>query len=388
MKIIKLADNTINKDDIGHLIKWLSKTPIPQLTMGKLTLEFESKWSNIFGMKHSIFVNSGSSAILLMLYSLLIGGFLKNKKIVVPTLSWSTDLSPVIQLGLKPILVDCNLGDLSVNYFDLEKIFKKEKPDVLLLVSVLGLVPEMNKITELCKKYNVILLEDICESTGSEYNGKKLGSFGLMSANSLYYGHAFSTIEGGMICTDDDKLSDILRMIRSHGWDRNISKDKSKRLRKKWNVNDFDGFYTFYLPSFNVRSSDLNAFIGLRQIERFDKVVNKRYEKYLLYNKYLKNDYWKPEFLEKTKICNLGYPIIHPKRNQIIKALKNLVELRPLISGSMGTQPFYVERYNKIDFPNSKIIDNYGLYLPNNTYIKKKEIKFICNIINNIINVS
>jgi len=195
--MIKLTEDTISNSDIDGLIDWL-KT-YPQLTKGELTPKLEKKWSNWLGTKHSIFCNSGSSANLLMLWALIEANRItRDAKIVVPSVAWATDLAPVIQLGMTPILCDSNLEDLSVDIKHLKKIFIETKPDVLLLVSVLGLVPDMQKITELCDEYNVILLEDTCESMGSNYKNQKLGTFGLMSSFSTYFGHHISTIEGAL----------------------------------------------------------------------------------------------------------------------------------------------------------------------------------------------
>ena len=168
--MITLVKDTIDNDDIDRLIDWL-KT-YPRLTKGSVTLELERKYADWLGTEYSVFCNSGSSANLLML-SAIIEKY-KSKKVVVPSVAWATDLAPVMQLGLKPLLCDCNMGDLSVDLKHLEEIFKTESPDALLLVSVLGLVPEMGEITRLCEEYNVILLEDTCESMGCEYKGKKL----------------------------------------------------------------------------------------------------------------------------------------------------------------------------------------------------------------------
>ena len=169
--MIKLVSDTIDKQDINSLIEWLSQDEIPKLTKGELTVELEKKWANKIGTKYSVFVNSGSSSILLTLAALKHTNRLKNNKVVVPSLSWATDLSSPILLGLEPILCDCNLTDLSCDLEHLEEIFKTESPSVLILVSVLGLVPDMNRIIELCKKYDVLLLEDVCESMGSKYKG-------------------------------------------------------------------------------------------------------------------------------------------------------------------------------------------------------------------------
>ena len=254
--MIKLVNDTIDNKDIDQLIDWL-KT-YPRLTKGQLTLDLEQKWSNWLGVEHSIFCNSGSSANLLMLWALVEAGRItRDAKIVVPSVAWATDLSPVIQLGMTPILCDSNLQDLSVDLEHLENIFKESNPDVLLLVSVLGLVPDMKAVLKLCNKYGVILLEDTCESMGSKYAHKKLGSYGLMSSFSTYFGHHISTIEGGFVSTNDEELYEVLKSIRSHGWDRDASSEYSKSLRRNWNTSDFDALYTFYHSGFNLRSTDL-----------------------------------------------------------------------------------------------------------------------------------
>ena len=202
--MISLVKDTINNKDIDKLIDWL-KT-YPRLTKGKVTLELEEKWSKWLGTKYSVFCNSGSSANLLMLSALKESGYMKNNKVVVPSVAWATDLAPVIQLGFEPILVDANTNDLSVDLEHLEKIFKEENPSALMFVSVLGLVPNMKKLLDLCTKYSVYLLEDTCESMGCEYKGQKLGTFGMMSTFSTYFGHHISTIEGGFISTDNFEL--------------------------------------------------------------------------------------------------------------------------------------------------------------------------------------
>ena len=281
--MIKLVSETIDIEDINHLIEWLSQKEIPQLTKGKLTLDLEKKWSQKIGTKFSVFVNSGSSAILLTLASILQLNRLRNKKIVIPGLSWATDLSSPMILGMKPILCDCNLEDLSCDLNHLEQIFKDENPSLMILVSPLGLVPRMNELISLCKKHDVILLEDVCESMGSKYRGKYLGSFGYASFFSMYFGHHLSTIEGGFINTNDEELYHLLLMMRSHGWDRDLPSWKQKQLRDASNLTDFDALYNFYVPGFNLRSTDLQAFIGLRAVDKLDNFSNKRNINYKLY---------------------------------------------------------------------------------------------------------
>jgi len=384
--MIPLVKDTIDEKDIDRLIEWL-KT-YPHLTKGKRTLEYEERWSNFLGCKYSVFVNSGSSANLLMIYSLIEAGRLQpGDKVVVPAVSWSTDLAPVIQFGLEPILCDCNLTDLSIDLEHFEQIIEKEKPKALILVSVLGLTPQMDKIVDLCEKNNVVLLEDACESLGSEFNNKKLGSFGLMSSFSSYFGHHISTIEGGMVCTDDRELFNILKSLRTHGWDRDMDPDYRGKLRKKYNVSEFEALYKFYYCGFNVRSTDLQAFIGIGQLDKLNFIIEKRNENYNLYRKTLKNNFWTPpESKNELYISNFAYPVIHPNRKQIVDTLnKNNIAVRPLICGSLENQPFWQKKYPKNNLKNANMVDEYGFYLPNNHQIADDEIKIITNLINKVI---
>ena len=378
--MISLVKDTIDEKDIDRLIEWL-KT-YPRLTKGAVTLEFENKFSKWLGRRYSVFVNSGSSANLLVLSALLQGKYLKNTKIVVPSTAWSTDLAPVIQLGLKPILCDSNMKDLSVDLEHLEKIFIEESPSARLLVSVLGLVPDMENVVELCDKYDVILLEDTCEGMGCEYIGKKLGTFGLASTFSTFFGHHISTIEGGIISTDDKDFYELLVSIRSHGWDRDLSKETQVKLQKEWSVSEFNALYTFYYAGFNFRSTDLQAYIGLTQIDKLDNWGKQREDNYYLYQKLI-NTEWKPTSYFDSLTSNFAYPVISPHRDKIVKKLQeNKVEVRPMICGSMGTQPFYVKHYGRLELPNVSLIDRDGFYVPNHPKLTVDEIAFITEIIN------
>jgi CDP-6-deoxy-D-xylo-4-hexulose-3-dehydrase len=379
--MIKLVNDTINNSDIDKLIKWLGT--YPRLTKGPLTIKLEQKWSDWLGINHTVFCNSGSSANLLMLWALVEAKRITtDAKIVVPSAAWATDLSPVIQLGMTPLLCDINLEDLSVDLNHLETIFKETKPEVLLLVSVLGLVPKMGMIKKLCDKYNVILLEDTCESMGSKWSSKKLGTFGLMSSFSTYFGHHISTIEGGFVSTDDEELYEILKSIRSHGWDRDSSTKYSKQLRSEWKTSNFDALYTFYHSGFNLRSTDLQAFIGISQIDKLDDICKKRNNNFKIYQNEL--SYMKPNIVERGFTSNFAYPIISENREAIVATLqKENIEVRPMICGSMGTQPFYVKKYGRKKLTNASIIDKYGFYVPNHPGLKEKDILKITNIIKN-----
>lgn len=378
---INLVKNTIDNHDIDRLIDWLKG--YPRLTKGELNLEFEKKFANWMGRKYAIFCNSGSSANLLMLSALNQKLDFNIKSVVVPSVAWATDLAPVMELGFKPILCDSNKIDLSVDLEHLERIFIEEKPSALLLVSVLGFCPNMKRITELCDEHGVILLEDACESLGSEFREKKLGTFGVMSSFSTYFGHHISTIEGGVITTDDKDLYDILVSIRSHGWGRDWDIQTQFDAQQDWDISEFDSLYTFYYSGYNLRATEIQAFLGIHQIDKLDDWGVKRETNLHLYDSLIKNDYWKVEYDLNDFTSNFAYPIIHPNREKIVELLINSgVETRPMICGSMGTQPFYVKRYGRLELPNVTEIDKYGFYVPNHPRLKPEEIEYVCDIIN------
>mgnify|MGYP003641636626 FL=1 len=381
--MIKLVSDTINREDIDSLVEWLQQDPIPRLTKGDLTLQLEEKWAKKIGTKYSVFVNSGSSSILLTLAALNESGRLKNNKIVVPAVSWATDVSSPMLLGLDPIMCDCNLEDLSCDLDELENIFKIQSPSTLILVSPLGLVPNMSKITQLCNKYEVILLEDVCESMGSKFKDSYLGSFGFASFFSMYFGHHLSTIEGGFINTNDEDFYHMLLMMRSHGWDRDLPKWKQKELREKHECTDFDALYNFYVPGFNLRATDLQAFIGLRAIDKLDKYASKRNINFENYLSFIKNNKLQLLNNDSNFISSFAIPIVHKERDNIVKDLiNNNIEVRPLIAGNMASKPMWTKKYQKPILPNAELLEEQGFYIPNHQDLTIQEIKQIVDIIN------
>ncbi|CAB4130312.1 lipopolysaccharide biosynthesis protein RfbH [uncultured Caudovirales phage] len=378
---ISLVKDTIDFSDIKKLISWLETNP--RLTKGKLTTEFEKKWSEWLGVKYSVFVNSGSSANLAAIYSLLLSGKLKNNKIVVPAVSWVTTVTPAIQLGMEPIMCECDIDNLGLDINHLKKIIKNDDPSVIILVHVLGFPNYMDEIIQLCKENNILLIEDTCESMGSKYNDKLLGTLGDLSTFSFYFGHHMSTIEGGMVSTDNEDLYHILLSIRSHGWDRDLPEEKQEYLRKKYNVDNFRSLYTFYYPGFNLRATDLQAFIGLGQLEKLDTIVTNRNKNYERYKNEIKNNFWNISPPKNSFISNFSFPIITKNIKFLTEELiKNNIECRPLICGSINEHPFWYERYGKQNLPNSKLVHEFGLYIPNNHQMTDDEISKVINIVN------
>jgi CDP-6-deoxy-D-xylo-4-hexulose-3-dehydrase len=346
-----------------------------------LTQEFEKRWSRWLGVKYSVFVNSGSSANMLMYYALKISGRLKNNKIIAPCVCWPTTITPGMQFNYEIILCDCDNQTLGLDINHFEQLCKEHAPACAILVHVLGFSNNMHEILRICKQYNVILLEDSCESVGTLYSNKKTGTFGTLSSFSTYFGHHFSTIEGGFISTDDFELYEILKALRSHGWSRDLSVDTQINLQQKYNIKDFENLYTFYYPGFNVRPTDLQAYLGLNQLKTLDIKNQKRYYNLLYYNNNITNSFWKIKFTD--FVSNFAYPVIHPRKKEIVETLKTKsVETRPLIVGNIAKQPFYKDIYKTNSHYFADVVHEYGFYLPNNPDMTEEELDYICNIVN------
>jgi len=380
--MIKLAHNTIDKKDYKVLIKFLEKNSY--LNQSKITKKFEEKFSKKIGTNYSVFVNSGSSANLLIAQTLLEGNFLKNKIAILPSLSWSTTVSPFLQLGYKVLLCDCDSETLGINVKHLEKLCKKFNPGLLVLVNVLGHANNFDEILYLQKKYNFELIEDNCESLGSKFKRKKLGTYGLASSHSFYFGHHISTIEGGMASTKNKKFYNISLAIRAHGWSRDMQKSYKRMLEKKYGIDEFKSFFTFYYSGFNIRSTDLNARLGIEQLKKIDKISFIRHKNFNNYKKQLKNFWCQNSKLD--LISSFGYATFVRNRIQVFKHLKSKkIQTRPLICGNIAQQPFLKKiSFNKKELNNAKFVDKYGIYLPNHANIKSKDIDYVSEIFKSI----
>jgi len=210
-----------------------------------------------------------------------------------------------------------------------------------------------------------------------------LGSFGYASVFSTYYGHHISTIEGGFVNTNNNELNDLLLSMRSHGWDRDWDKKKKKKEASSWLVNDFKSLYTFYHPGMNVRSTDLQAFIGLRVLDRLDAIAKARNKNFYRYLKGIKHNMIAPVEKDGDFVSNFAYPLVLPKISRIVDELRNNnIEVRPLIAGSMGRAPFWVKKYGVSVQPVADMIDRYGIYLPNHPSLKDSDIDTIIDIVN------
>ena len=373
-KIIKLAENTITFNEKKKLSGWIVKND--HLTKGPLTIKLEKEFSKILKKKFSIFVNSGSSANLLIAKSIQEQHKKKNIRIIIPAVSWITTVMPFEQLGYEIQLVDCNTMDLGIDLIKLEEMCKKFKPEYVCIVHVLGHLNDMDELLKLAKKYKFKIIEDSCEAIGSKSN-KLAGSFGLVSSFSFYYGHQISTIEGGMASTSDKKLNEIMLSVRSHGWSRDQNESQKRMLENKYNIDRFRSLYSFYHSGFNLRSTEINAFLGISQIKKIANIAHKRHKNFLLYKKNLKK-FW----IQKSKtniISSFGYGTLVNNRIEVSKIFKeNNIECRPLICGNIARQPVWLDNFGKSkNLNNADTIHDYGIYLPNHTGLSAKQINFI-----------
>ncbi len=374
-----LAEDTIDTEDIARLIQWLQTNP--RLTKGKVTVDFQDKWSQWIGRSYSVNCNSGSSANLLMYYALLLSGKLKNKKVIVPSVGWVTSIAPAIQFGFEPVMCEADSDTFGLDLDHLESLVKEHKPSTVLMVQVLGVPHKMDAMLELKNKYGFFLLEDACAAIGASYKGKKVGSFGDMASFSFYFGHQMSTIEGGMVSTDDATFKNLLLMIRSHGWSKDLDERDHQSLIEQHHIDDFHTPFVFYEPGFNLRSTDLNAFIGIGQLEKLDWMTFRRQENHSYYMQQLGDIFSVQRCESECQVASISFGLLaedEAQRKRIVAALvQNGIETRIFSAGNLGLHPFWANRYGTTRFPMADRIHQCGLFLPNNPSLNEDSLAFI-----------
>jgi CDP-6-deoxy-D-xylo-4-hexulose-3-dehydrase len=382
----KLQENVYSKKDLLAFSNYLKKSK--RLTQGDKVYEFEKSFSQWNQTKYSLFVNSGSSANLIMIYSAKdIFKWNNQDEIIVPSLTWPTTVTPVMQAGLKPVFVDCNLTDLSFNYEQLkEKINKKTK--AIFVTHILGYPANIQIIKSLIKGKNIILLEDCCEALGSKFNNLKVGNFGLAGSFSFYWGHHITTIEGGMIVTNNEKFYNTCILKRSHGFARELPKKYHKKIQEKYKKFDFN--FLFLSDGFNLRSTNFNAYIGIHELRKLDKITRIRNDNHKVFLNVISKFYDKlivPQENANNYISSFAFPFIFKKKKYLIDFIKeirkNNFEYRPIIAGNLVLQPF-LRKLIKEKFKNSNFIQRNGVYLGNNQFLTKQKIFILEKIFNNI----
>ncbi len=370
-----MTDNAIDSNErreLSSFVRWSSR-----LTQGKMVKQFEKAWSKWLGCKYSVFVNSGSSANLLIVRAL--SG--KEDTWVAQSCTWSTAVSPIMQLSNLQ-LCDIDLRNFGPDLKNLEHIFKTKKPKFIHLTHLLGFPAITHELLDLCAKYAVTIVEDCCESHGAHFNNKKVGTHGIASSFSFYYGHHMTTIEGGMMCTDDKDLYHELLLLRSHGLLRELPEEEQQKRK----TDKVDPLFTFVRDGFNVRGTDINAKLGLMQLPKLDDFIKQRNENFNVFIANLDPDKYHKNF-DLQGISNFAFPIF--SKTVDINSVKELlsgmsIEYRPCIAGNLYEHPFMdcidQERYDT----NSQKIHENCVYVGNHKDVSCSMIKNLCEGLNSL----
>ena len=384
--------NNYTNSDISAVKKFLKNKNII-LTQSKKVEEFENKWSKWLGVKYSTFVNSGSSANFITIAILKALNKKKEKnEIIVPTLTWFSDINSVIMNGYKPIFVDIDPSTLSMSSDEVIKKINK-KTLAVFITHAQGFNGLTDRLLSELKKRNIPLIEDVCESHGAKHRNKKLGTYGLISNFSFYYAHHMTTIEGGMICTNNKKIYELSKILRSHGMAREAKSNQfEKKMIKKYK--NLSPQFIFLYPTLNFRNNEIGAVFGINQLKSLNKNNIERSKNFAFFlNNLNKEKYWSNYKIEGS--CNYAFPIvlktkIIKKRDQFEKILiKNNIEFRRgnAGGGNQLRQPYLkdiisIKNFNK--FKNVEQVHFFGYYIGNYPSLTKNKILQITNILNNI----
>ena len=384
-----LMRNNIVREDLDSLIEYLKGTD-PMLTQSGNVRAFEKEWSEWLGVKHSVFVNSGSSANLITMAALreLRGG----GQVIVPTLTWVSDIASVLQCGFDPVFVDVDERTLGM---DADAVLKKitKKTRAVFLTHILGYNALNDRLLKGLKKAGVPLIEDVCESHGATFKGRKLGTFGLVSNFSFYYAHHMSTVEGGVACTNDAEFYEALRMLRSHGMVREATSPDVKSRYQKQHP-DLNPEFIFAFPAYNVRSTELNAVLGRTQLKRLDENNERRTANLKLFLEGLDPKKYRTDFAVEGS-CNYAFTLVLNKADDKLMAAveKTLheakVEFRRGTSGGGNQlrQPYLRKIVGKDAwkrFPKVDHVHFYGMYIGNYPDLEHDRIRELCKLLNGV----
>lgn len=385
---VKLQKSTfLNEAETkNRLCDFIQKADI--LSMSSECAKFEKRFSERQERQHSVMVNSGSSANLLLIQALKNMGRLADKdRVAFSALTWATNVMPLLQLGLTPVPVDCDLFSLNVSSETFQAALARESEiKALFITNTLGICADLSKIKDICDERGIILIEDNCESLGSRYDGRLLGNFGLASTFSLFVGHHLSAIEGGIVCTDDGELLDHLIMARAHGWDRGLSAESQRKMREDHSVDEFYANYTFYELGFNLRPTEINGFLANNQLGYWDFVVQTRQQNHNYLREIVKNS--QKIFPLHTEhmdlLSSFAIPIVAQSVSDAEK-FKSIfldagIEIRAMIAGNICNQPFYKKLgYGNFELPNAQLVHTNGFYFGNSPEYNDQELGVLSN---------
>lgn len=352
------------RETLAALSSWLATAP-PRLSMGWWCETFEHSFAAWQGRKHAALFNSGASANLALIQSLQNLGRLPYGSLVgFSALTWATNVMPLMQLGCETRAIDVDPRTLNVTSDTLADHLRDL--DALFITNALGYLPDLDRIRDLCNQGNVLLIEDNCESLGSELPSGKAGNFGLASTFSFFVAHHMSTIEGGMVCTDDPELAEMLVMVRANGWDRNLDSERQDYWRNQAGVSDFQAAYTFYVPAYNLRPTEITGFLGIVQMRYLDENITRRMVHFANLEPIASAN---PDFqpLSCSHMARLSpfcFPVVcnTPElRDKYVSKFKQAgVEIRPIIAGNIARQPFYNKLH--LSLPGADKLETCGFY--------------------------
>lgn len=358
-----------------------------RLSMDKECLAFERKFAKYQGRKDAILFNSGGSANLAMLQALKNLGKLQDGDAVgFSALTWSTNTMPIIQMGLVPVAIDCDHRYLNVMSYNLEERLATTPLKAMFLTNVLGFTGDIEKVTQICKDNGIILIEDNCESLGTELpNGGKAGNYGLGASFSFFVAHHMSTIEGGMICTDDEDFGEMLRIVRANGWDRNLTAAQQYKWRKKFGIaNEFEAKYTFYDLGYNFRPTEITGFLGQYQMQFLDSNIAAREKNYLELEKIMaqNDDLVLLQHSHITKLSTFAFPVVcktpELREHYLARFAGAGIEIRPMIAGNIQKQPFYHKYVHEhFELPGTDYLHNNGFYCGNYPELTEADLETI-----------
>lgn len=384
-----LMVNNVQREDLDSLIEHL-KQEDPKLTHGPKVREFEEKWSEWLGVKHSVMLNSGASANDLSMLALR--EIYGTGEVIVPALTWVSDIASVLHAGHTPVFVDIDPNSLGMST---DKILEAITPrtKAVFYTYVLGYNGLTDKLLSELNKQGILLIEDVCESHGATHNGKKLGSFGWASNFSFYYAHHMTTIEGGMISTNDENLFDLARMLRSHGMVRESWKNETKTTYIM-NYPDLNSDFIFAHYAHNMRPTELNGILGLSQLTRLDANNQKRNENLKYFLSKLDTSKYRTNFRIEGS-SNYAFTIILKERDwdlreKVEKVMKtNAIEFRRGLSGGGNQlrQP-YLKKIGRFPDPETLIetehVHNFAWYVGNYPTLEKSKIDWLCELLKNV----
>ena len=385
---LPLMSDNIDKEDIQSLIDFLSQDQIPKLTNGPKVVEFENAWGEWLGTKYNLMLNSGASANELTMLAL--NYIYGEGEVIVPPLTWISDISSVIFSGFRPVFCDINLKNFS---FDIEKLKQAITPKTkaIFLTHVLGINGLTDELIQLCEDRGILLIEDVCESHGTTFKGQKVGSIGFASNFSFYFAHHMSTIEGGMICTNDEHFYQVCRALRSHGMTREMTDEKFKQSIIDENP-DLNKDFIFLHPAHNFRSTELNAVIGLSQIKKLDSNNTHRVNNFKYFMERLDSNKYHTD-IEMEGQCNYAFIVVLKEgsfelRDKVESVLKEKgIEFRRGLSGGGNQlrQPYFKKNFdiNYDDFQNVDHVHNFSWYIGNYPTLEQEKIDTLINILNN-----